>query len=424
MRRLLIAALLAASLDAGAAVIGYMTPPEPLTAARIAQLPAAEQQAWQVYLARSQARMAADKAALAAERGAAEAVPPPPAGRPGEASMPLRRPANWYASAAARHIADNIVSFQTPSGGWGKNVDRSGPLRLPGQPYVSADSLPAGVAGPKPEAWSFVGTIDNDATLTELRFLARVQAQAPGADGNAYRASFEKGMRYLFEAQYPNGGFPQVYPLQGGYHDAITFNDNAIGGVLELLLLVAQRSGDYAFVPPALAEQARSAAERTLAMVVATQIRVGGVATGWCQQHDALSLAPVGARNFEPPAIASLESAELLSTLMQLHAPSPAVVAAVHAGVAWLRQAALRDIAWGAVSAEEGRQMRAAPGAGPLWARLYAIGDLRPVFGDRDRSIHDQVNEISRERRNGYGWYGTGPARTLEAYALWAPLHP
>ena len=52
-----------------------------------------------------------------------------------------------------------------------------------------------------------------------------------------------------------------------------------------------------------------------------------------------------------------------------------------------------------------GRRLVPAPGNGPIWARYYEIGTDRPIFGDRDKSIHDNVNEISKERRNGYSWY-------------------
>ena len=34
-----------------------------------------------------------------------------------------------------------------------------------------------------------------------------------------WRAAFQRGLEYIFAAQYPNGGFPQIYPLAGGYHD-------------------------------------------------------------------------------------------------------------------------------------------------------------------------------------------------------------
>jgi PelA/Pel-15E family pectate lyase len=415
IRRALSLALPGAPAAALAAVIGHMTPPEPLAEGRIATLPAASQGPWQAYLARSRALAAADQAALAAERGAGAAPADPPEDHNGGAGMPLGRPAAWYGAPQARHVADVIVSFQTPAGGWGKNAERSGPLRQPGQHWV-------------PGGRSFVGTIDNNATTTELRFLARVQAQLPGAPGQPYRDAFLKGVRYLLDAQYPNGGFPQIYPLEGGYHDAITFNDDALVDVVELLAAVAHRDKDYGFVPPAVTARAQSAIDNALHLILATQVVAGGVRTAWGQQIDVLTLAPVGARNFEPASLVSQESAALLLYLMGLPEPSPQAVAAVHAGAAWLRQAALSDIAWTATSPEAGRRRIASPGAGPIWARYYQIEPLRqpiqPVFGDRDRSIHDDVNELSLERRNGYAWYGTRPAEALAAYAGWSQRHP
>lgn len=404
---------------APAAIIGHMTPPPPLSEARIAALPPDQQAPWQAYLARSRALAAADKAALAAERKDGVAPDDPPEKRHGGAGMPLRQPAAWYASPEARHVADVIVSFQTPAGGWGKNVERTGPLRRRGQNWVATGD-------------SYVGTIDNDATTTELRFLARVQAQAPGAAGEPYRAAFVKGIRYLLDAQYPNGGFPQVYPLAGGYHDAITFNDDALLEVAEVLEATARREQDTGFVPPAVAAQARAAADKVLQLILSTQVRIHGVRTVWGQQVDMLTLAPVGARNFEPVSLVSAESAALLQFLMAQPDPSPDVVAAVHAGAGWLRRSALRDIAWTDISPEAGRRRVARPGAGPLWARYYEIdasGDAagagpRPIFGDRDRSIHDDVNELSLERRKGYAWYGTRPAEALAVYADWSRHHP
>ncbi|WP_229417277.1 pectate lyase [Massilia sp. Root418] len=412
-------------LAAHAGIIGYMQTPEALSEARIAAAAPAEQGAWLAYLARSRALMAADKAALAAEREAAPgkaAVPAPPHNTSHDGGMPLNRPAAWYGSADARRVAANILSYQTPAGGWGKNADRASPPRQPGQHYVVDDMVPG--SPPRKDAWNFVGTIDNDATTTELRFLARVQAQAPGADGDAYRASFAKGLRYLLNAQYPNGGYPQIYPLQGGYHDAITFNDNALSSVVSLLNEIsagkgAAGKGDYAFVPPAVAGEARAAAARAVRLIVATQIVVDGKRTAWCQQHDPITLAPVGARNFEPPALASGESASLAMLLMSLPDPEPDSVAAVRAAAAWLQRAALRDVEWTGKDPVNGRRLVARPGAGPLWSRYYDIATMKPIFGDRDRSIHDDVNAISLERRNGYAWFSNGPAKALEAYQRW-----
>ena len=109
--------------------------------------------------------------------------------------------------------------------------------------------------------WNYVGTLDNDATNTELHFLVLVSGATPGAAGGAYRASFLRGIRYLLAAQFPNGGWPQVWPLEGGYHDAITFNDNAVTESAETLTAVAEGAGNYSFVPAVLRLNAKMSAD-------------------------------------------------------------------------------------------------------------------------------------------------------------------
>lgn len=431
VRRLaaLLALALASSVlvsSALAAQIGVIPPAEPLTAERVAALPAADRAAWAGYLARSDAARAADRAALAAERKGLSTWPTPPASRgDGAASMPLDKPADWYGSEAALLIARNVLSFQTPAGGWGKNQPRDAAPRQPGQSFV-ADNSPKKPPPaddfdlPHDAQWSYVGTIDNDATITEIRFLAKVAAALPGGAGNAYRQGAERGVRYLLAAQFPNGGWPQVWPLQGGYHDAITMNDNAVTDVAELMGAVARGEAGFGVLPAALKAEAAAAEKRAVQLLLATQIRIDGKPTLWAQQHDALTLAPASARNYEPPALSSSESAHALGYLMSLPQPSPAVVDAVRSGIAMLRTLAVRDRAWVKVDAAQGRFLVVQPGAGPLWARFYDVKTLKPVFGDRDKSLHDDVNEISLERRNGYNWWGTAPVKALAAYDAWA----
>lgn len=402
-------AMWAASASAG--TIGRMVPAEPLTEALVRTLPTDQQAPWLAYLGHSRAAMAQDKAALASERDGVTPPPGPSAAHPGS-GMPLNRDAAWYAGPQALRVADNIVSFQTPAGAWGKNVDRDGPTRERGQAYVLGEDV------------TYVGTIDNDATTTELRFLARVQAALPVDAGRAYRDAFAKGIRYLLDAQYPNGGFPQIYPIEGSYHDAITLNDDAMLNAVSVLADAASRRGDFAFVPADLAAAAGAAANRAIHLLLAMQIKVDGQPTGWAQQYDVLNLMPAGARNFEPIALSSGETANLLMFLMGLPDPPPDVTRAVHAGAAWLARVKLRDVEWKAPSAESGRLLLPSPGAGPLWSRYYDIATMRPIFGDRDRSIHDDISEISKERRNGYSWFGNGPAKTLARYQTWAQRHP
>jgi hypothetical protein len=103
-------------------------------------------------------------------------------------------------------------------------------------------------------------------------------------------------------------------------------------------------------------------------------------------------------------------------------APSPEIAAAVNAAAAWFEKTKIYDLAF-KFDYADGRRLVPAPGNGPIWSRYYEIGTDRPVFGDRDKSIHDNVNEIPEERRNGYSWYNDTPKRRLEHYADWKILH-
>ncbi|SPE33809.1 conserved hypothetical protein [Candidatus Sulfopaludibacter sp. SbA3] len=147
-----------------------------------------------------------------------------------------------------------------------------------------------------------------------------------------------------------------------------------------------------------------------------------GRRTVWAQQHDALNLQPVAGRNYEPAALCGSESAALILFLMRLPEPNPAVVQAVHAAVAWFRKTAVYGKAY--QRGTDGRRLLAADGAGPIWSRFYEIGTGRAIFGDRDKSIHDDVNEISAERRNGYSWYNAAPQEALDRFAEWSASHP
>jgi PelA/Pel-15E family pectate lyase len=410
-----------------ATVVGVSEPAPSLTQERIDKLPPAQRAAWSAYLEHSQQQEARDRAALAGERKGLAAVPPLPREQSSAHSIPLDRDAVWYATADARHIGDVIVSFQTPAGGWSKNLDMATSSRLPGQSYATDNVSKHLGAGdfdtPRDPKWNYVGTLDNDATNTQIHFLALLSAANPGANGDAYRASYIRGIHYLLNAQFPNGGWPQVWPLEGGYHDAITFNDNAVTEAATVLTDAASGAGAYAFVPAELRRQAAEAAARALQCILDTQIVVRGRRTIWAQQHDALILAPVSGRNYEPAALASGESADVLLYLMSLAKPSPAVRASIQAGVEWLKSAAIYGEAWGGDRAE-GRRLTPAAGVGPIWARYYSLTTGKPIFGDRDKSLHDNVNELSLERRNGYAWYSTGPQRAIDAYAKWHKANP
>ncbi len=422
-----------------AKVIGMNIVAQPVARERIEKLPRKERKQWLDYLAHSQKQQALDKQSLHDEQKTAANTSSKhaPTGR-GAYALRIEHPAEWYATDAALQFARNVVSYQVPDGGWSKNIDMTSGPRPPGGLY-DADNLnrfsdASDFDKPADPNWHYIATLDNDSTWMQIHFLAHVVtallAAHRDADAAPFRASVERGVEYLLNAQYPNGGWPQVWPLEGGYHDAITVNDNAMLHAIEILHDLAAGSAEFAFLPAALAQRAGPAAERGIECLLQLQIAENAVKTGWAQQYDALTLQPTSARNYEMAALCSDESFPIVEFLMQLPNPSPAQVAAVHAAAAWLGKIEIDGYRYGSGdfradrNSPDGRQLVAAAGAGPLWARYYQIGTDKPIFGDRDKTIHDDVNELSRERRNGYAWFNTGGIPVLAEYKTWAASHP
>lgn len=391
-----------------AAIIGTNPPARPLTPTAIATLPAAEQAAWQQYLARSRKQAATDSGFLTRElrsAGLTEALVPEKGG-----SLSLDHTPEWFGTEEARRIADHLVSFQTPAGGWSKNTAMAERPRRTGERF----GFEAG----------YDGTFDNDGTIHPLRFLAKTITGSPTERSANWRAAFFRGIEYTLAAQYPNGGWPQVWPLVGEYHDSITFNDGAMSNIMRFLRDVASGRDEFSFVPAALRQRADASVARGIECVLASQIIRDGKLTAWCQQHDLLTLAPTSARNYEMIAQSTAESAGLMLFLIELPNQNPSTIRAVHAAASWLERTALHDLAYKHTAANDGRHLVPAPGAGRIWARYCEIGSNRPLFGDRDKTIHDNVDEISRERRDGYAWFVTTPENALKRYAVWAKKYP
>ena len=317
---------------------------------------------------------------------------------------------NWYGSAEALRIADIVLIYQRNSGGWPKNIDMAKPFE---------ESERATLIAQKQEIDS---TIDNGATYTQLSFLARVYTKT---NQERYRESFLKGLDYLFKAQYANGGWPQFYPDLSGYYKHITYNDDAMIGVMKLLRDVAEGKPNCDFVDDARRAQAVTAVEKGIECILKTQVIVDGRRTVWCAQHDEVTLAPAEARKYELVSLSGGESVGILRFLMSIKNPSPAVVEAIQSAIAWFEQTQIKGIKWiekrdASLPGGIDRVVINDPAAGPIWARFYELGTNRPVFVGRDSVVKYNVAEIEHERRVGYAWYVEEPAKLLQDdYPAW-----
>jgi PelA/Pel-15E family pectate lyase len=357
-----------------------------------------------VALALSLAALAASASAQTSDKAAA----------PIKWNAALKQKPEWYAGAEAARVADNLLLYQRDAGGWPKNIDMAASL---------SEKEKAELIKQKGESDSDLApTIDNGATYTQLEFLARVYT---AQRLERHREAFVKGLDYLLAAQYENGGWPQYYPLRKGYYTHITYNDDAMVGVLGLLRDVARGKTAYAFVDEARRVKSEKAVGRGVECILKTQVVADGKLTAWGAQHDEVTLAPAQARRFEPVSLASKESVGVTRFLMSVERPDARVVKSIESAVAWFKASQLSGIRWVETpdASKPGRFERNAvkdPNAPPLWARFYEIGTNRPVFEGRDQVVRYSVAEIEPERRNGYAWYTDEPAKLLgRDYPAW-----
>src|SRR5437667_3738378 len=115
-----------------------------------------------------------------------------------------------------------------------------------------------------------------------MRFLARVFT---ATHQQRFAGSFRKGLEYLLKAQYANGGWPQFYPLRDGYWSHITYNDDAMVGVMELLRDIAAQRADVAFLNDDERAAAKRAVDKGVECMLKTQVTQNGKLTVWCAQH-------------------------------------------------------------------------------------------------------------------------------------------
>lgn len=241
--------------------------------------------------------------------------------------------------------------------------------------------------------------------------------------GKKYHEAFHKGLKFCLDAQYENGGWPQYFPKAKGYRTHVTFNDNAMVKVIELLREVASKD-DFSFVEEGLRKRAGESVKKGVACILKCQIRVNGKPTVWCAQHDEETLKPAKARSYELPSFSGNESVGLVRFLMSIKEPSEEVKASVEGAVQWFRD---HQITGYRLEKKKGdfpkgydRVVVKDANADPLWARFYDLEEGLPIYCSRDGVPKRKLEEISYERRNGYSWVGTYAARLLKTdYPKW-----
>ena len=201
-----------------------------------------------------------------------------------------RATGNEYYYQAAQKAANAIIWGQSSEGGWNYMVDFAGDRSMK-QWYNTI-----GKNGWRLEEFQHYygnSTFDDDITSDAARFLLRMYLEKLDP---TYKPALDKAIGFILRSQYPNGGWPQRYPLkydfnkQGhpDYTSFYTFNDDVIWENTHFLIQCYLSLGEERFLDPI---------RRGMDFYLISQDGCGA----WGFQMN-LSMETAGARTYEPAA--------------------------------------------------------------------------------------------------------------------------
>ena len=310
-----------------------------------------------------------------------------------------------------KRIAENVLDYQLETGGWPKNKPMQDRLSPREREVV--------------RSWKshyIDGTIDNGATLTEIRFMAKMYAIHRDP---RYLASVEKAIDFLLSLQYPSGGFSQCDRRKIGYWDRVTFNDGAMIGAMAVMRDIAKGDEPFDFEMSAeKREQCRASFLKGIEFILKAQIVQNGVKTVWCQQHDPVTYAPLGGRAFELAALTSGESNPIVRMLMSVEDPGEEIIDACRKAADWYERSVMTGYKLGECTLPSGATgpclVKTDDPGDRLWARFYTLEDNRPFTADRQGEKIFNFDAQLRGDEMSYRWFMPHEDRLIRDVRKWA----
>ncbi|MCB1211222.1 MAG: hypothetical protein KDK97_17995 [Verrucomicrobiales bacterium] len=293
--------------------------------------------------------------------------------------------------AAATDAAVAAIYGQLQSGGWTNSVD------------FSADRANAALYrnGKGRKKGPNNSTLDDGISQSVLEFLMRVDQQH-GFKHAQIHDSVMVGLEAMLKAQFPNGGFPQVWtgpvaaqPVKSAtypdydwrtenhlknYWDMYTLNDDLVIYVSQTLFTALEIYQD---------ERCRQALAKLGDFLLLAQMPAPQPA--WAQQYD-YGMRPIWARKFEPPAICGRESQGALETLLRVYqlTGDKKYLAPFPSALAYLQKSLLPD--------------------GQL-ARYYELENNKPLYMTDDYKLTNSDADVPKH----YGWKTDARLKEIDA---------
>ena len=309
---------------------------------------------------------------------------------------------SFFKSKKAQRIGNNLLLIQNENGGFPKNI------------YIQKNFNIRDLENIKKKKPQLLySTIDNNATTTEFWYLSKLYETTKI---EKYKTSALKIINYLINIQYKNGGFPQTYPeYWQNYQSYITYNDRATINVLELFKNILENKDRYSYIDEKTIKNIQIAYDKGIECILNSQFPSGM----WAAQYDENSLEPEKGRIFEPAAIDTRESAEIVLFLMNIENSSPEIKVAISKAVKWFYQNKIENIEIVSYINQNGKRdikLEKCNKCTPIWARMYDINTGNPIFSDRSGKIFSDFQDIQYERRIGYEWYTFNGNSVISAF--------
>ncbi len=289
---------------------------------------------------------------------------------------------------AATEAAQALIYGQLESGGWTNSVD-----------FAPDGKLVARYRNGKGRGRNH-STFDDGISQSALQFLMRADRAHRFQDKGIHEATLI-GLDALLKAQFPNGGFPQVwtgpvakqpvvkakYPTYDWrtenrikeYWDLYTLNDDTTAYIADTLIEAHEiyKEDRYA-----------QAVKRLGEFLILAQLPDPQPA--WAQQYD-YQMRPVWARKFEPPAVAGRESQGAIETLMKVYQQTgdAKFLEPIPRAVAYLKKSLLKD--------------------GRL-SRYYELQTNVPLYMTRDYQLTHDDSDVPQH----YGWKNAAHLEQIE----------
>jgi hypothetical protein len=233
-----------------------------------------------------------------------------------------------YYYQAAERTAGALIWAQHPSGGWNYLADFAGDRSL--REWYDTIGRNAWRLEEFQHYWGNA-TFDDAGTAEAARLLLRLYLEKRDP---RYKPALDKAIGFVLDSQYPDGFWPQRFPLQHEFsHHGLpdytsypTFNDDVAGENIDFLVQCYQGLGD-----PRLLDAIRRGMN---AFLVAQQ---GPPQPGWGLQYTPDG-KPSGARTYEPKSLTTHTTATNIGLLLRFYrlTGDTRYLARVPAAIDWL----------------------------------------------------------------------------------------